>query len=99
MTRADIAARQAFKPSIASRHPGGAASRRHERSLGLAPDWVTQVVGAIGNYGEVFDRHLGRGSPLGLARSVPGFCEAAMVFELTHSNATSGTRHIYQDVS
>ncbi|MCB1510970.1 MAG: transporter substrate-binding domain-containing protein [Hyphomicrobiaceae bacterium] len=38
------------------------------RALGLAPDWLMQVVARIGNYGEIFERHLGRNSRLQLAR-------------------------------
>jgi general L-amino acid transport system substrate-binding protein len=41
-----------------------AASER----LGLAPGWTTAVVRAVGNYGEVYDRNLGRGSPARMAR-------------------------------
>jgi general L-amino acid transport system substrate-binding protein len=36
--------------------------------LGLANDWAVKVVAAGGNYGEIFDRNLGAGSPVGLAR-------------------------------
>lgn len=36
--------------------------------LGLSNDWVFNIVSQIGNYGEVFDRNLGAGSPLGLER-------------------------------
>ncbi len=36
--------------------------------LGLSNDWVFNIVSQVGNYGEVFERSLGAGSPLGLAR-------------------------------
>lgn len=36
--------------------------------LGLEADWVYRVVRAVGNYGEIYDRHLGPGTPLGLER-------------------------------
>ncbi len=36
--------------------------------LGLPATWVEKVVGAVGNYGEMYDRNLGVGTPLGLAR-------------------------------
>ncbi len=32
-------------------------------ALGLAHDWSARVLGAVGNYGEVYDRTLGNGSP------------------------------------
>ncbi|MEZ0306839.1 MAG: amino acid ABC transporter substrate-binding protein [Ramlibacter sp.] len=38
--------------------------------LGIAPGWVTRAVGAVGNYGEMFERNLGRGSPLKLPRGL-----------------------------
>lgn len=36
--------------------------------LGLKKSWVTEVLQQVGNYGEVFERNLGAGSPLGLKR-------------------------------
>lgn len=36
--------------------------------LGLPATWVENVIQASGNYGEVFDRNLGKTSPLGMAR-------------------------------
>ncbi|AWC23164.1 amino acid ABC transporter substrate-binding protein [Aminobacter sp. P9b] len=36
--------------------------------LGLANDWVVKVISSVGNYGEIFDRNLGNGSPVKLAR-------------------------------
>ena len=38
--------------------------------LGLTKDWVVRIVKAVGNYGEVFDRNLGRNSPLGIERGL-----------------------------
>jgi general L-amino acid transport system substrate-binding protein len=38
--------------------------------LGLTKDWVIRIVKAVGNYGEVFDRNVGAGSPLGIARGL-----------------------------
>lgn len=39
-------------------------------SLGLADDWACQVIGQVGNYGEIFARNLGRGSPLKMERGL-----------------------------
>lgn len=36
--------------------------------LGLKKAWVAQILAQVGNYGEVFERNLGTGSPLGLKR-------------------------------
>jgi general L-amino acid transport system substrate-binding protein len=38
--------------------------------LGLTKDWVTRIVKAVGNYGESFDRNVGAGSKLGIARGI-----------------------------
>ena len=38
--------------------------------LGLTKDWVTRIVKATGNYGESFDRNVGAGSKLGIARGI-----------------------------
>jgi general L-amino acid transport system substrate-binding protein len=38
--------------------------------LGLSKDWVVRIVKAVGNYGEVFDRNVGAGSPLGINRGL-----------------------------
>jgi general L-amino acid transport system substrate-binding protein len=38
--------------------------------LGLAKDWVFRIVKLVGNYGDVFDRNVGQGSPLKIARGL-----------------------------
>jgi general L-amino acid transport system substrate-binding protein len=38
--------------------------------LGLTNDWVVRIVRGVGNYGEVFDRNLGAGSPLKIERGL-----------------------------
>jgi len=38
--------------------------------LGLTKDWVVRIIKAVGNYGESFDRNVGAGSPLGIARGL-----------------------------
>jgi general L-amino acid transport system substrate-binding protein len=38
--------------------------------LGLTKDWVLRIVKAVGNYGEAFDRNVGVGSKLGIARGL-----------------------------
>jgi general L-amino acid transport system substrate-binding protein len=38
--------------------------------LGLPKDWVYRIVKLVGNYGEVFDRNVGQGSPLKIARGL-----------------------------
>jgi len=36
--------------------------------LGLEPDFAVDVINAVGNYGEIYDRHVGPDTPLGLER-------------------------------
>jgi general L-amino acid transport system substrate-binding protein len=38
--------------------------------LGLTKDWLLRIVKAVGNYGESFDRNVGVGSKLGIARGL-----------------------------
>jgi general L-amino acid transport system substrate-binding protein len=38
--------------------------------LGLTKDWVIRIVKEVGNYGEAFDRNVGAGSKLGIARGL-----------------------------
>lgn len=40
------------------------------QGLGLAPDWVFQIVSQVGNYGEMFDRTVGARSALRLDRGI-----------------------------
>ena len=37
-----------------------------ESGLGLDPDWVVNVIGQVGNYGEIYERNLGAGTPFEL---------------------------------
>jgi len=39
-----------------------------EKTLNLKPGWVLRVIEAVGNYGEIYERHLGKDSPLKLER-------------------------------
>ena len=38
--------------------------------LGLDADWAVRAIKAVGNYGEIFERNLGKGSPLAIARGL-----------------------------
>lgn len=37
-------------------------------SLGLSNDWAYNIIRHVGNYGEIFERYLGKSTPLGLER-------------------------------
>jgi general L-amino acid transport system substrate-binding protein len=38
--------------------------------MGLDNDWAARAIKAVGNYGEIFERNLGKGSKLGIERGV-----------------------------
>jgi general L-amino acid transport system substrate-binding protein len=38
------------------------------QALKLDPNWVVNIVKAVGNYGEIYERHMGPRTPVGLAR-------------------------------
>ena len=40
------------------------------KDLGLDPDWALKAIKKIGNYGEVFERNIGKKTPLALARGL-----------------------------
>ncbi len=41
-----------------------------DSGLGLEDDWVVTMIGAVGNYGEIYDRNLGPGTPFALERGL-----------------------------
>jgi general L-amino acid transport system substrate-binding protein len=43
---------------------------QYGEALGLTNDWVYRIVKQVGNYGEVFDRNVGQGSPLKIVRGL-----------------------------
>lgn len=38
--------------------------------LGLRPSWAVDAIAAGGNYGEIFERHIGESTPVGIARGL-----------------------------
>ncbi len=43
---------------------------KNGESLGLSRSWLRDVVKTVGNYGEMFEADLGKGSPLGMERGI-----------------------------
>lgn len=43
-------------------------SEGNGKALGLKENWAYQIIKKVGNYGELFERHVGKGSPLKLDR-------------------------------
>jgi general L-amino acid transport system substrate-binding protein len=41
-----------------------------DSGLGLDPEWVINVISAVGNYGEIYERNLGAGTPFELERGL-----------------------------
>ena len=41
-----------------------------ESGLGLDADWVVTMIGQVGNYAEIYDRHLGPSTPIALPRGL-----------------------------
>lgn len=38
--------------------------------IGLDPDWLVRAIQAVGNYGEIYDRHFGPSTPLDIPRGI-----------------------------
>jgi general L-amino acid transport system substrate-binding protein len=49
---------------------GQEADSKLAADLGLSDDWVVNIVKAVGNYGESFERNIGSGSELKIARGL-----------------------------
>ncbi|MBN9217260.1 MAG: amino acid ABC transporter substrate-binding protein [Mesorhizobium sp.] len=48
----------------------GGAAPGFGPGIGLEEDWVAKIVKGVGNYGEIFARNVGSGTPLNIARGV-----------------------------
>ncbi|WP_333823291.1 transporter substrate-binding domain-containing protein [Pinisolibacter sp.] len=66
----DIVAKIGTQPPAVQRIFGdkGAATDMATK-LGIHPNWAVEIVKQVGSYGDVFDRHLGLATPLGIDRS------------------------------
>ncbi|CAM5643732.1 hypothetical protein MAUB1S_11100 [Mycolicibacterium aubagnense] len=51
---------------------GQEADTKLGTDLGVSNDWVVNIVKSVGNYGEMFERNVGAGSPLKIARGLNG---------------------------
>jgi general L-amino acid transport system substrate-binding protein len=69
ITRANIDARLQTLEGSYLRSAGG-KSEWLASTLGVQGDWLARAVRAVGNYGELFNRHVGEGSPLKLERGL-----------------------------
>lgn len=69
VTRANIDA-AAQKSQGAAWQLVSGKDERLARALGVRSDWVVQAIKAVGNYGEMYERNLGKDSPLNLERGL-----------------------------
>jgi general L-amino acid transport system substrate-binding protein len=60
----------AERPETKWSHGGAKALPLDGPALGLDKEWQNRVIGAVGHYGEIFERNLGRQSPLKLTRGL-----------------------------
>ena len=69
-----VTAQNASEQAVSARNPEVlrllGVSQNLGASLGLSPDFALNAIEARGHYGEIFDRHLGADSPLGLTRGL-----------------------------
>lgn len=73
ITQANVAAKLAeakADPSLAARRRFLGVEGHLGRQLGLPDDFVVRMIGAVGNYGEIYERNLGEGSSLKLQRGL-----------------------------
>jgi general L-amino acid transport system substrate-binding protein len=43
---------------------------KHGEALGLTNDWAVRIIKQVGNYGEIFEKNVGQGSTLKIARGL-----------------------------
>ena len=70
ITSGNVAEMAETNPSPEVRRLLGVENLQGREVLGLAPDWAIAIVSQVGNYGEVFEAHLGVNTPLGIARGL-----------------------------
>ncbi len=71
ITQANVAAKLAeakANPKLADRRRFLGVEGNLGSQLGLSDDFVVKLISAVGNYGEIYNRNVGEGSPLKIAR-------------------------------
>jgi len=72
ITQANVTAKLAeakANPKLAERRRLLGVEGNLGSQLGLSDDFVVKVISAVGNYGEIYNRNVGDGSPLKIARA------------------------------
>jgi len=70
ITQANVEEMKASENPEIKRVLGQEANAKFGADLGLSEDWVVNVVKAVGNYGEIFERNIGADSPLKIQRGL-----------------------------
>ncbi|MBD9538911.1 amino acid ABC transporter substrate-binding protein [Ensifer sp. ENS04] len=70
ITQANVEEMKASENPDIKRFLGAEADSKLGTDLGLSNDWAVNVIKAVGNYGEVFERNLGQSSPLKIERGL-----------------------------
>lgn len=65
--------RENYKTHLSSRDPSirrllGVDAVDGSKAVGLPPDWARKIIAGSGNYGEIFERYLGKGSQMKVKR-------------------------------
>jgi len=68
ITQANVEEMKASENPDIKRFLGMEADSKIGSDLGLDADWAVKIIKATGNYGEIFERNIGEGSPLKIAR-------------------------------
>jgi len=68
LTQANVDAQRASEDPTIRRFLG--IERGNGKALGLNEDWAYQIVKQVGNYAEIYDRNVGRDSPLKIERGL-----------------------------
>ena len=67
-TNVEKMARDTKNPEV--RRLLGTEELQGRSALGLSKTWAIDIISQVGNYGEIFDRNLGKDTPLGIARGL-----------------------------
>jgi general L-amino acid transport system substrate-binding protein len=70
ITQANVEEMKASANPDIKRFLGEEADSTIGADLGLPKDWAVQIIKAVGNYGESFERNVGQGSPLKIDRGL-----------------------------
>jgi general L-amino acid transport system substrate-binding protein len=70
ITQANVDQQKATSTNPNVRRLLGAGNEDTGKLLGLDKDWAVRIIKSTGNYGEIFERHVGPKTPVGLPRGV-----------------------------